>query len=110
MIDLLIKFRDVSFIIIIFIAVLLIIIEHDRVKMAENKVDSLNSIIAEQNIAILEWKTQGEDLERKLRLTEQEASVRARKSQKRVNTILSAQVPKDCEAAILWGLHQIHDK
>lgn len=107
MISLLLKFRDIGYIFVIVLLMLIVKIASDGKLIAEKQNFILNSQIVQQNMAIDEWQTKGNELEKELRLKEQEASVRARDSQKRVHTILSAQVPKDCEGAVQWGIANI---
>jgi uncharacterized protein YlxW (UPF0749 family) len=49
-----------------------------------------------------------DELNRRLALMEKEAARAHAESQKRMDTIMQAEVSQDCEEAIQWGVEQIH--
>jgi septal ring factor EnvC (AmiA/AmiB activator) len=84
-----------------------------QVKNLNTQLEQLNGVIkvydttiAEQNAAIEDWRKKGQDLTNRVAAVNRDLSALNKKYQGKVQSLLSAQVPATCPAAIGWSVDQ----
>lgn len=78
-----------------------------RLAERSQEISSLNTMLAQQNASIIELETQSRTLENKISQAEKTANKAQQVADLKIQKILSAHVPNDCEGAISWGIKQL---
>lgn len=78
----------------------------EKYKKSLSDIAALNSYLLTQNEAIKLWQAEGKELERELRVKEEEHAKQSVAMKKKLQKILEAEVSGGCDDAIKWGIKE----